>query len=223
MAAASGSGAGGVASAYDTVAEAYADHFAGVVPETAADLAMIADFLGLLPAPGTVLDAGCGTGRLFGLLGAQGRPVTGLDASAGMLARARRDHPGVPVVQGSLVDLPFPDEAFAGAFSWYSTVHVPDADLRRALAELVRVTAPGGPVLVACQTGSGVRDIGGAFAPLSFDVTLPRWHRSPDALAAGLDAVGAVEEARLVRGPRGTEADGQAVLIARRPGDPSDR
>ncbi|QIK73956.1 class I SAM-dependent methyltransferase [Propioniciclava coleopterorum] len=175
---------------------------------------MIAEFCAGVPAPRTVLDAGCGTGRMFPTLAAAGLAVTGLDASAGMLDRARRDHPDVPLVRGSLTDLPFPDASFAGVFAWYSTIHLPDADLPGALAELVRVTAPGGAILLGFQAGAGMRDVGGAFAPLGFDVTLPRWHRSPDALADGLAAAGAREVARMVRAPRGREADAQAVLLA---------
>lgn len=206
-----------VVATYDAVADAYADHFAAAAtPESPADLGMIAEFCDRVPAPRTVLDAGCGGGRMFGALSSAGLTVTGLDASAGMLARARRDHPGIALVQGSLTDLPFPDASFAGVFCWYATIHVPDDDLPRALSELVRVAVPGGPILLAFQAGAGIRDVGAAFTPLGFDVSLPRWHRSPDEIADGLARAGATEGARLVRQPRGPEADPQAVVIAQR-------
>lgn len=208
-----------VVAAYDTVADAYADHFAAAgAAESPADLGMIAEFCAHVRAPGTVLDAGCGGGRLFPRLMAASLSVTGVDASPGMLARARRDHPGIPVQTGSLTALPFPGAAFAGTLCWYATIHLPDDALPAAMAELVRVTAPGGPILLGFQAGTGMRDIGAAFTPLGFQVSLPRWHRSPQLMAALLRDAGADVVASLVRAPQGTEADAQAAVLARRTG-----
>lgn len=57
------------------------------------------DLLARIPLenPGTVYDLGCGTGNITGYLRQrwpQAR-ITGLDSSAEMLAKARKDHPGV--------------------------------------------------------------------------------------------------------------------------------
>ena len=59
-------------SAYDVVADAYADHFRSTEPEQPIDLAMIDHFAGLLPQPRRVLDAGCGAARLMPYLAALG-------------------------------------------------------------------------------------------------------------------------------------------------------
>jgi SAM-dependent methyltransferase len=54
----------------------------------------------LAPEGGSVLDLGCGTGRLTIPLAGRGRSITGLDASASMLsaARAKSSACGAPVV-----------------------------------------------------------------------------------------------------------------------------
>jgi len=61
------------------------------LPERAAEAALVHD---LLPAGGTVLDLGCGTGRLAEPLARLGHPVTGVDNCPQMLA-ALRDAAGV--------------------------------------------------------------------------------------------------------------------------------
>lgn len=61
----------------------------------------------------SVLDAGCGTGRVGIELARRGFSVTGVDADAGMLAAARRKAPELPWVQADLADL---DTEPAGPF-----------------------------------------------------------------------------------------------------------
>jgi SAM-dependent methyltransferase len=94
-----------------------------------------------------VLDAGCGSGLFAELIAARGCEVTGLDASAPLLAIARRRLPGVTFEHGDLEALPFPDESFAIVTGINSFQYA--ADVRRALAEARRVTKPGGQVVVA--------------------------------------------------------------------------
>jgi ubiquinone/menaquinone biosynthesis C-methylase UbiE len=106
-----------------------------------------------------VLDAGCGPGtQMFagGLWEAVGRDgtVTGLDPAAALLDRARRKaqalHTGnVTLVQGRAESMPFADGQFdvsiaAGLLEYTDGV--------RAMAEVVRVTRPGGWVTVAGST-----------------------------------------------------------------------
>ena len=60
-----------------------------------ADLAGEARLVDALLARGsTVLDAGCGTGRVGAALHARGHRVVGVDADPVLLAAARADHPG---------------------------------------------------------------------------------------------------------------------------------
>lgn len=48
----------------------------------------------------SLLDLGCGEGSLSAILHSKGFLVTGLDASEEMLAAARKNHPGIPFIQG---------------------------------------------------------------------------------------------------------------------------
>ena len=64
------------------------------------------DFLlGLEPAPTSVLDAGCGTGRVAIELDRRGVDVVGTDVDEAMLATARRLAPGLDWIQADLAEL----------------------------------------------------------------------------------------------------------------------
>ena len=203
--------------AYDTVADVYADRFVATEPEQPVDLAMINHFAGLLQEPRRVLDAGCGAGRMLPYLAAHGCAPEGVDLSPEMVRRARADHPEYPSAVGSLTDLDYPDATFDGVFSWYSTIHNPDEDLDRMFAEMVRVLRPGGYLLVAFQAGDGMRLVGQGFVALGYDIVMNRYHRAVTDVIARLSAHGLEVAARLERGPVDSEPDPQAVAIARRP------
>lgn len=98
-------------------------------------------------AAGLVLDAGCGAGTYLSHLGA----VVGMDASAGMLERARRARR--PLVQADLGRLPFRRGSFAGAWARNTYLHVPHTALPLALAELHQVLPVGAPVVASFITG----------------------------------------------------------------------
>ena len=90
-----------------------------------------------------VLDLGCGTGRLGGLLATRCR-VVGVDVSGEMLRLARRAAGRVLPVQGSAFHLPFRDAAFDRAVSGFVLRNLDD--LPAAFEELARVLAPGGTI-----------------------------------------------------------------------------
>jgi ubiquinone/menaquinone biosynthesis C-methylase UbiE len=104
-------------------------------------------------APGdAVLDVGCGPGAdvfdMVELVGPTGR-VVGLDASKVMIAEARRRATELDVdvtfEVGEVLALPFSDGAFDVCRAERLLEHL-DAEL--ALTEMVRVTRPGGRILV---------------------------------------------------------------------------
>ena len=102
------------------------------------------------PAKGErVLDVGCGTGIFtLDLLAAKAR-VTGLELSLPMLRRAGKKASGLPfsMIQGDMHALPFADGSFDKTVSVTAIEFLEDA--RAAVAELFRVTRPGGLVVVA--------------------------------------------------------------------------
>jgi SAM-dependent methyltransferase len=208
---------GHVTRTYDALAADYARLFPGTEPEAALDLAMIDHLLTLAGPTPRVLDAGCGTGRMARHLTDRGARVTGLDLSPGMLAMARRDHPDIGTVVGSITHLPYADGSFDAALYWYSTIHSPDADLPRIAGEAAGVVRPDAPVLVAFQVGTEPRLVGRSHRAAGHDVRLLRFHRSLDAWSGVLAAAGLVEAARLERAALG-EQDPQGFLLARRPG-----
>ncbi|MBD1203484.1 MAG: methyltransferase domain-containing protein [Rhodobacteraceae bacterium] len=101
---------------------------------------------------GPVLDAGCGTGLLGDWLGIMGfAPVEGLDLSEGMLEVARAKGAYARLHQLALGrELPFAEGAFAGVISTgvFTTGHVGI----EGVPELVRITAPGGPIVLTVKT-----------------------------------------------------------------------
>jgi ubiquinone/menaquinone biosynthesis C-methylase UbiE len=103
------------------------------------------------PARGErILDAGCGTGIFTLDLLAAGARVTGLELSLPMLRRAGKKATNLPfsMVQGDMRGLPFADRSFDTTVSVTAIEFVEDA--RAAVAELFRVTRPGGWIVVAC-------------------------------------------------------------------------
>lgn len=92
-------------------------------------------------ARGLTLDLGCGTGRNLPLTPV-GVRVVGCDPHRGVLERARRRAPGVPLVQAASEALPFRDGVFETVLSSLVFCSVEDPD--RGLAEVRRVLRPGG-------------------------------------------------------------------------------
>jgi len=100
-----------------------------------------------------ILDLGCGLGddtfQVAQRVGANGR-VTGVDVSASMIDEARRRAAGrglpVDFEVGDSQALRFDTGTFDGVRVERMLMHVPDAD--RAVAEMIRVLAPGGRISV---------------------------------------------------------------------------
>lgn len=207
-----------IRSAYDEVADVYADFFPSTEPEQPVDLAMIEHFVAALGPDPLVLDAGCGAGRMMPFLAGLGCRVEGVDLSAGMVRRARSDHGRFPSRVASLTALPFAAGTFDGVFSWYSTIHVDDGEVALMLREAGRVLRAGGLLLIAFQTGDGVREVGRGFRDCGHDIRLLRYHRRAVLMEGELRRAGFSVIASLDRAPVGPEADGQAVLIGRNSG-----
>lgn len=101
------------------------------------------------PRPGErILDLAAGTGTSSAPLAARGAAVVPCDFSLGMLAVGRRREPGLPFVAGDAMRLPFADATFDAVTMSFGLRNT--ADPEAALAEMARVTRPGGR-LVVCE------------------------------------------------------------------------
>ncbi len=96
----------------------------------------------------TLLDIGCGRGRLSRALGKRGAVMTGIDPQAAMIDLAREIAPDATFVQASGEALPFEDNTFDGAVILNSLHHVPEPVLEAGLAEAMRVIKPGAVFLI---------------------------------------------------------------------------
>ncbi len=107
-----------------------------------------------LSAGDDVLDVGCGTGILARAAAerlAGSGSVVGLDCNEGMLALARRGSPTVTWHRGSAERLPCPDRSFDRVLSQFALMFF--ADQAAGVAEMARVTRPGGTVTIATWAG----------------------------------------------------------------------
>ncbi|MEU6587063.1 demethylmenaquinone methyltransferase [Nocardia sp. NPDC046763] len=100
--------------------------------------------LGLRPGE-RVLDLAAGTGVSTLDLAKSGAWVLAADFSQGMLSAGR--HRNVPMVAADAMALPFADDSFDAVTIAYGLRNVADPDL--ALREMLRVTKPGGRLVVA--------------------------------------------------------------------------
>ncbi|MCL2455647.1 MAG: demethylmenaquinone methyltransferase [Micrococcales bacterium] len=96
----------------------------------------------------TVLDLAAGTGTSTAPFAEAGARVVACDLSIGMLGAGRRRRPDLAFVAGDALALPFADASFDAVTISFGLRNVPDASA--ALAEMLRVTKPGGR-LVVCE------------------------------------------------------------------------
>ncbi|MGD1943591.1 MAG: class I SAM-dependent methyltransferase [Leptolyngbyaceae cyanobacterium] len=105
-----------------------------------------------LTASATVLDVGCGTGKLLQRLAVNFPTLKGIgvDSSVGMLRQAQqklRDRDRLQFIEGDVVSLPFDDATFDGVFCAISFLHYPEPE--QALRSIRRVLKPGGRFFLA--------------------------------------------------------------------------
>lgn len=135
---------------------------------------------------GPVLDLGCGPGHWTAELHSLGAAVAGVDLVPEFIEHARAAHPGVDFRVGSMTDLDVPDHSVAGILSWYSTIHLPPAELDRVLLGFRRLLTYSGVLVIGFfDSTDGVA---------AFDhkvITAYRW--PVDVMVERLEAAGFVE------------------------------
>lgn len=99
------------------------------------------------------LEVGCGTGLIMDRIRDRAEHVAGIDISPGMLQGAIAR--GLDVVQGDATALPFADASFDVVYSFKVLAHVEAIDV--ALREMVRVTKPGGHLVLEFYNRQSLR------------------------------------------------------------------
>ena len=103
-----------------------------------------------------ILDAGCGTGALFGELSLNTTAqVYGLDINRSHLALAADFNPQVHLIEADAHQLPLPDNCLDIVLCHFFFLWV--ADPERVVLELARATRPGGSVLALAEPDYGGR------------------------------------------------------------------
>lgn len=126
------------AASFSEGAAAYAETMAPSLRPVAAEVVRRAAL-----QPGErVLDLGTGTGTAAAMAADEGRSVVGVDAAPGMLEIARREVPGVELVQADFVHLPMDGATFDVVLAVHALLFADDRVA--ALREWLRVARPGG-------------------------------------------------------------------------------
>ena len=137
----------------DAVRTRFRDTAAGVAAHSARQVERVREELReFLPLTGEerALDSGAGAGVLALALAPLVRTVVGIDVVPELLEAARRHAPAnATFVEGDATGLPFDDGYFDLAATRRTLHHMRRPEL--AIAELARVTAPGGRVVVEDQ------------------------------------------------------------------------
>src|SRR2546426_12464270 len=113
-------------------------------------LRLLVEFAGAAPED-TVLDVACGPGLVVCAFAAVVRHATGIDVTPAMIERGRalaaeKGLANVAWQVGDVLTLPYPDDAFSLVVSRFAFHHFPEP--RAVLAEMERVCAPGGRVVL---------------------------------------------------------------------------
>lgn len=142
--------------AYDVAAEQYAENSKDRAP-----LAHLhAKFTVLTGANALVLELGCGPSHDAAELARYGPTVIGIDPSRGLLRQGRSQQViASSLLQGEARSLPFAAASFDGIWACASLLHVPHAELPKALAEVRRVLKARGVLFTSMSEGDSTRAI----------------------------------------------------------------
>ncbi|WP_127505034.1 class I SAM-dependent methyltransferase [Actinoplanes solisilvae] len=161
----------------------YVDRFR-TMAESGADLAGEARLIdAMLPRQARVLDAGCGTGRVGGLLAAAGHEVVGVDLDPVLIAEAKSQHPGATWLVGDLSELDLPESFDVVVSAGNVMTFVAPATRVEILRRLGRHLRDGGRVVIGFGAGRGyafddfLTDAGAA--GLTTDLLLGTWDLRP--------------------------------------------
>ncbi|MBK3574022.1 class I SAM-dependent methyltransferase [Streptomyces sp. MBT65] len=205
-------------SSYDAIAPAYSAEHPDGLGEGPVETALLTAFAELVRTAGAeapVADVGSGPGYVTARLNALGVQAFGIDLSPHMVALAREAHPRLRFQVGSMTSLDVADGTLGGIIALYSTIHIPDADLPRVLAEFHRALRPGGQVLLAFQASEGEHIH--MTERYGQEIALDYYFRTPARIATFLTEAGLTLAAQARVEPTGQQRWGRAFTLAHKP------
>ena len=146
-----------------------------------------------------ILDLAAGTGSSSLPFATAGAHVVACDFSLGMLTVGRNHHATLPFVAGDALRLPFADGAFDAVTISFGLRNVADPDA--ALAEMSRVTKPGGR-LVVCEfshpTWTPFRTVYSGYLMRALPAVARRVSSNPDAYVYLAESIRAWPDQRVL-------------------------
>jgi ubiquinone/menaquinone biosynthesis C-methylase UbiE len=135
---------------YDRIAASYEEKTKdlGPIPERTR-------FMGMVKPHGTILDAGCGTGRDSAVFFENGFVVTGADLSGELLKIAKKKAPHVTFLQADLRDMPCQSNSFDGIWACASLLHLHYEEAEKVLKDFYSFLRTDGTLFVFVKVGSG--------------------------------------------------------------------
>jgi SAM-dependent methyltransferase len=134
-------------------------------------------------SPASVLDAGCGTGRVAIELARRGVPVVGVDRDPSMLATARQRGPSVRWIPADLTTLDLGQVFDIVVMAGNVPLFTPPGTQAALVAGAARHVVPGGALVVGFQLGRGYEideyDAHCADAGLVLEGRWATWARGP--------------------------------------------
>lgn len=132
----------------------------------------------------SVLDAGCGTGRVGRELARRGLDVAGVDVDPAMLDTARRKAPGVPWLEGDLATVDLARTFDAIVMAGNVMIFLAPGTEAAVVANLARHLVPGGALVAGFQLmpdrlALDAYDAHAAAAGLTLSERWSTWDRDP--------------------------------------------
>lgn len=106
-------------------------------------------------AHGPTADIGCGSGRDTAWLNSNGYSASGYDASQGLLAEARRRHPGIDFHHATLPELAGLEQHFANVLCETVIMHLPPDAIGLAVNRMLSLLLPGGTLYLSWRVTEG--------------------------------------------------------------------
>jgi len=138
--------------------------------------------------PASVLDAGCGTGRVAIELGRRGIDVVGVDLDLSLLSHARAKAPTLPWIRGDLASVRLARTFEVIVLAGNVMIFLEPGTEGAVVTNLAAHLAPGGALVAGFQLGPGLPieryDALAAAAGLAREERFATWDRAPWTAAA---------------------------------------